>query len=60
MQCQLLDTYPRAGALRALGLLLAGGVLTVGWRKTFWRVERVRYQCGSFLDTHVSPAPTHV
>ena len=35
--------YParRACALRALGLLLADGVLTVGWGKTFWRVGRV-------------------
>ena len=32
--------YP-ACALRALGLLLADGVLTVGWGKTFWRVRRV-------------------
>ena len=31
----------RACALRALGLLLADGVLTVGWGKTFWRVGRV-------------------
>ena len=31
----------RACALRALGLLLADGVLTVGWGKTFWRVRRV-------------------
>ena len=32
--------YP-ARALRALGLLLADGVLTVGWGKTFWRLGRV-------------------
>ena len=31
----------RACALRALGLLLADGVPTVGWGKTFWRVGRV-------------------
>ena len=31
----------RACALRALGLLLADGVLTVGWGKTFWRVGQV-------------------
>ena len=30
----------RACALRALGLLLVDGVLTVGWGKTFWRVGR--------------------
>ena len=32
--------YP-ACALRALGLLLADGVPTVGWGKTFWRVRQV-------------------
>ena len=32
-----LKFYP-ARALRALGLLLADGALTVGWQKTFWRV----------------------
>ena len=31
----------RACALRALGLLLADGYLTVGLEKTFWRVGRV-------------------
>ena len=31
----------RARALRALGLLLADGAITVGWGKTFWRVGRV-------------------
>ena len=34
---QSFDCYP-ARALRALGLLLADGVLTVGWGKTIWRV----------------------
>ena len=34
--------YPaRARALRALGLLLADGALTVGWGKTFWGIGRV-------------------
>ena len=32
--------YP-ARALRALGLLLADGTLTVGGGKTFWRVSRI-------------------
>ena len=32
--------YP-ARALRALGLLLADGALTVGWGKTFWGIGRV-------------------
>ena len=32
-------TYP-ARTLRALGLLLADGVLTMWWGKTFWRVGR--------------------
>ena len=31
----------RACALSAPGLLLADGVLTVGWGKTFWRIGRV-------------------
>ena len=31
----------RACALRALGLLLADGALTVGWGKTFWGIGRV-------------------
>ena len=31
----------RAHALRALGLLLADGALTVGWGKTFWGIGRV-------------------
>ena len=30
-----------AHALRALGLLLADGALTVGWGKTFWCIGRV-------------------
>ena len=34
----------RACALRALGLLLVDGVLTVGWGKTFWRIGRVPTQ----------------
>ena len=36
--------YRRACALRALGLLLADGVLTVGWGKIFWHVGRVPTQ----------------
>ena len=32
--------YP-ARALRALGLLLADGALTVGWGNTFWGIGRV-------------------
>ena len=35
-----LYSYP-ARALRALGLLLADGALTVGWGKTFWGIGRV-------------------
>ena len=31
----------RACALRALGLLLADGALTVRWGKTFWGIGRV-------------------
>ena len=30
----------RQGALRALGLLLADGALTVGWGKTFWCIDQ--------------------
>ena len=42
-----INSYParararRAHALRALGLLLADGALTVGWGKTFWGIGRV-------------------
>ena len=37
------EDYParKARALRALGLLLADGALTVGWDKTLWCVGRV-------------------
>ena len=37
------EDYParKARALRALGLLLADGALTVGWEKTFWGIGRV-------------------
>ena len=35
------DNDKKAVFQPALGLLLADGVLTVGWGKTFWRVGRV-------------------
>ena len=35
------EILPLDPPLRALGLLLADGALTVGWGKTFWRVDRV-------------------
>ena len=37
--CYGVILYFPAHALRALGLLLADGALTVGWGKTFWDFE---------------------
>ena len=34
----LIELHIPARALRALGLLLADGAPTVGWKKTLWRI----------------------
>ena len=42
--------YP-ARALRALGLLLADGALTVGWGKTFCRLNKSPHKNGFYFET---------